>query len=254
MSYITREMVVNALSKMKLFHDKQHELHKEFGLDFVENTGRRNVIMSAAQEKFFAEEIASYFSDAISDGATGQPDIVIPSLGKELECKITTRRPKGGYSFQTDYETLKKKGKLDYLYVLASPDFQEFSVLFFEGLTIEDYSPVAPGSRGKVKMKKHSGMKKAQVLHGDVQVMNEIELNKQAARFFNAAIAAYQDVTDSNKKIWSCGPNALKKKARLTKTLENKMARHSKKMQQIIDKTEYWQEADERYKFILEAV
>ena len=254
MSYITKEMVVKALAKMKSFHDKQLSLHEEYGLDFVQNTGRRNIIMSAAQEKFFADEIASYFKDAISDGATGQPDIVIPSLGKELECKITTRRPKGGYSFQTDYSTLKKKGSLDYLYVLAAPDFQSFNVLFFEGLTINDFSDEAPGARGKVKMKKHVGMKKSVVLHGDVQVMNEIEINNQAARFFNAAYAAYQDVASTNKKIWGCSENAVKKRERLTKGLETRMSRHSKKMQTIIDKTEYWQDADKKYKFILAGV
>ena len=110
MSYITSEMVSRALSRMKSFHDKQALLYESFDMDFSENLGRRNVIMSAAQEKFFANEIARCFPDAINDGKTGQPDIVIPSLEKELECKITTRRPKGGYSFQTDYETLRKKG------------------------------------------------------------------------------------------------------------------------------------------------
>ncbi|MDB4337484.1 hypothetical protein OAA09_00540 [bacterium] len=254
MSYITKEMVHAALSRMKSFHDKQLILHEEFGIDFTENTGRRNIIMSAAQEKFFANEIASHFPDAVNDGKTGQPDIVIPSMNKELECKITTRRSKGGYSFQTDYETLRKKGSLDYLYVLASPDFNEFAVLFFEGLTIEDFLPPASGSRGKSQMKKSVGMKKAHVLHGDVKTINDIQITKQSVSFFNAAMSAYQDAMSSNKKIFACSPTAIRKKERLQEGLEKRMNRHSKKMQDIIDKTNYWQSTDSKYKFILDAV
>ena len=251
MSYITKEMVQSALSRMKAFHDKQLELHQEFDIDFTENTGRRNIIMSAAQEKFFASEIASHFPDALNDGKTGQPDIVIPSIGKELECKITTKRSKGGYSFQTDYETLRKKGSLDYLYVLASPDFTEFGVLFFEGLTIDDFLSPANGSRGKSQMKKSAGMKKAHILHGESQTVNDIEITKNSISFFNAAMKAYQDAMSSNKKIWECSPNAIRKKERLQIGLEKRMTQHSKKMQVIIDKTEYWQSTDPKYKFIL---
>lgn len=254
MSYITKQMVENALKKMKEFHVRQEALHKEFGMEFSENTGRRNVIMSAAQEKFFACEIASYFPDAVSDGGTGQPDIVIPSLGKELECKITTKAAKGSYSFQTDYATLKKKGSLDYLYVLASPDFESFGVIFFEKLTIDDFAIPSPGSRGKSQMKKYNGMKKAEVLHGNAVVINDQEVSKQTVRFVNAAMKAFEDVKKSNRAIYHCAPNAIKKKSRLSTSLEKRMVGHSKKMQDIIDKTVYWNESDSRYKFVLDVI
>ena len=247
-------MVGNALSKMKEFHDRQEDLHKEFGMEFSENTGRRNVIMSAAQEKFFAREIASHFSDASSDGGTGQPDIVIPSLGKELECKITTRRKKGGYSFQTDYATLKKKGSLDYLYVLAAPNFESFAVIFFEKLTVNDFHKPAPGSRGKSQMKKSSGMKKATILHGQAVVINDVEVSKQTIKFVNTAMKAFSDVKKSNRAIFDCSPNAIKKKARLSEGLERRMVKHSKRMQDIIDRTTYWNESDNQYKFILDEI
>lgn len=247
-------MVEKALSRMKEFHERQEALHKEFDMEFSENTGRRNVIMSAAQEKFFASEIASHFPDAVSDGGTGQPDIVIPSLGKELECKITTKRLKGGYSFQTDYKTLEKKGSLDYLYVLAAPDFESFAVIFFNGLSINDFHKPAPGSRGKSQMKKSVGMKKANILHGQAIVINDVEVSKQTVKFVNAAMKAFADVKKSNRAIFDCTPNAIKKKNRLSTGLEKRMIRHSKSMQDIIDKTAYWNEADNKYKFILDGI
>lgn len=254
MSYVTKQMVSNALRRMKVFHDRQAELYKAFDMDFSENLGRRNVIMSAAQEKFFASEIAKCFPDAVNDGKTGQPDIVIPSLRKELECKITTRRAKGGYSFQTDYETLRKKGSLDYLYVLASPDFQTFGVIFFEGLTIDDFRPPANGSRGKSQMKKSLGMKKATVIHGKSINLKEIELRKLSINFFNAAVTTFDDIKASNKRFVSCNPGAIRAKTRIQESLEKKMGRHSNKMNQIIEKTKNWEAKDSRYKFVLAPV
>jgi len=247
-------MVVRALKVMKLFHDKQEDLHEIFGIDFSENLGRRNVIMSAAQEKFFANEIAKSFPDAINDGKTGQPDIVIPSLNKELECKITTKPAKGGYSFQTDYETLRKKGSLDYLYVLASADFQEFSVIFFEGLTISDFHLPANGSRGKSQMKKSSGMLKAKILHGQAIDLKEIELRKLSVNFFNAAVSAFDDVKASNTRYSDCSPTAVRAKSRIQESLQRKMGRHSSKMSKLIEKTQKWEEAESKYKFILAPV
>ena len=247
-------MVVSALQRMKLFHDKQAALHESFEMDFSDNLGRRNVIMSAAQEKFFAAEIAKCFPDAINDGKPGQPDIVIPSLKKELECKITTKPSKGGYSFQTDYATLKKKGSLDYLYVLAAADFQTFSVIFFEGLTVGDFHPPANGSRGKSQMKKSEGMKKAKVLHGEAIDLKEIEIRKLTINFFNAAVSAFDDVKKSNTRYSECRPTAVRAKTKIQESLQKKMGRHSNKMSGIITKTKKWENSDSKYKFILAPV
>ena len=83
------------------------------GMSLLENSGRRNVLMSAAQEEFFARELAKDFSDVIRGGKTGEPDIVIGEIGKEVECKITTPYKTGKISLQTDYATLVKKKSLD---------------------------------------------------------------------------------------------------------------------------------------------
>ena len=74
----------------------------------------------------------------------------------------------GGINFQSDFDTLQNKGSLDYLYVMASREFDKFCVLYFENLSIEDFRPLSPGARGKVSMKKFMGMKKCEVLHGEV--------------------------------------------------------------------------------------
>jgi len=168
MSYITREMAENALKKMASFHRDLDNLFSSHGMNLKENLGRRNILLSQAQEKFFAEELSSVYEGVESDGRTGQPDIVINSLGKELECKLTSKTKSGAYSFQSDYETLQKKGSLDYLYVVADENFEKFTVLHYEGLTTDDFRHLSPGARGKVSMKKHAANKKLNRVFGDL--------------------------------------------------------------------------------------
>ena len=168
MSYITREMAENALKKMASFHRDLDNLFSSHGMKLKENLGRRNILLSQAQEKFFAEELSSVYEGVESDGRTGQPDIIINSLGKELECKLTSKTKSGAYSFQSDYETLQKKGSLDYLYVVADENFEKFTVLHYEGLTTDDFRHLSPGARGKVSMKKHAANKKLNRVFGDL--------------------------------------------------------------------------------------
>jgi hypothetical protein len=177
MSYITPEMTKCAIRKMKTFHDTIVGVYRDFDMDLLDNLGRRNIVMSQTQEKFFAQELATAYGGVYEDGKTGQPDIVIGELGKELECKLTSRHRGGAISFSTDYGTLAQKGQLDYLYVVADHGFGSFAVLHFEGLTVDDFRPVANGSRGKVAMYKHKGMKKCSVLLGNV--INNSEINVQ---------------------------------------------------------------------------
>ena len=97
-------------------------------------------------------------------------------------------------------------------------------------------------------------MKKATVLHGKAVVINDTEVTKQTVKFVNAAMKAFGDVKKSNRAMLDCSPNAIKKKARLSAGLERRMMRHSKRMQDIIDKTTYWNESDNQYKFILDEI
>jgi hypothetical protein len=167
MRYINRSEAIDALNCMKSFHDECKDLYSKHGFNLLDNLGRRNIVMSQAQEKFFADVLSKRYDGVINDGRTGQPDIVIESLGKELECKLTSRHKSGTISFQSDYESLAQKGELDYLYVIADDEFKKFAVLHFEDLTVDDFRPLSNGSRGKVAMYKHRGMQKCNVLVGD---------------------------------------------------------------------------------------
>ena len=154
--YLDRNDTKLALSKMQSFYKKLHKLYSESGFDLQGNLGRRNILMSQPQEAYFAEVLKRKFTTTINNGATGEPDIYIPELNRELECKLTTRNKSGAISFQSDFETLQKKGKLDYLYVVASSCFNEFFVVHYRDLSVEDFRSLSPGSRGKVQLKKHA--------------------------------------------------------------------------------------------------
>ena len=166
---VTPEMSESALLRMKEFHEKLVELYGQYSIDIEDDTGRRNMLMSSLQEKMFAHEIKNKFPRTSANGKTGEPDILIPELEKELECKLTSKNKSGSWSLQTDYNTLSAKGSLDYLYVLASKNFNEFAVLYFEGLTCEDFHPPAPGSKGKSRMMLNEALKKCTPLLGSVE-------------------------------------------------------------------------------------
>ena len=182
MSYLTSDMAREAITKMQSFHNDVVGIFGCHGMNLLDNLGRRNIVMSQAQEKFFAQVLSDHYEGVNADGRTGQPDIVIGGIDKEIECKLTSRHKGGAISFQSDYETLSQKGELDYLYVIADGDFSSFSVLHFVGLTVDDFRPVSNGSRGKVAMYKHKGMKKCRVLMGDVIDLNEMNLKKLSGR------------------------------------------------------------------------
>lgn len=201
MPYLDREQSFDALRNMRTFHTECNELFLKHGFDFVRNLGRRNIVMSQAQEKFFAQALAAKYSGVSSDGRTGEPDIMIGELSKELECKLTTRGASGSIDFNTDYKTLAKKGSIDYLYVIADPEFAEFAVLFFEGLTVDDFRVPSNGSRGKAQMYKHKGMKKCRVLVG--KAINNREKYLQSIRESLADPATSSGERAALQKRWN---------------------------------------------------
>lgn len=178
---IDRDAAIKAVMKMSEFHHDAHALFGRYGIDLLDNLGRRNTLLSAVQEKFFSDTLREKFI-VETDGSTGQPDIVVTEAetGRrtEIECKLTTRNKHGGVILQTDYDTLQRKGLLDYLYVVASPDFNEFCVLYFSGLTPEDFREPAPGSRGKSSMIKHRSYHKCTVLFGRYESLNRRNIER----------------------------------------------------------------------------
>ena len=172
MSYLTRNHMIDAIATMQGFYRNLSSVYKDYGMDIESNRGRRNILMSAPMEKFIAKELEKTCGWAHSDGRTGKADIEIgldanTKEVKELECKLTSPHSNGSIVFQTDFETLQKKGSMDFIYLIANEDFSGFCAVFFQGLTTEDFRPLSPGARGKVQMYKHKGMEKATVLIGN---------------------------------------------------------------------------------------
>lgn len=159
--------VNRALEKMVKFHADLKKLYENNDLNLLDNIGRRNILMSEPMERFLAESLIEDGHVVTSDGRPGEPDIYVKNLHLEIECKLTSRNSNGSINFQTDYETLKKKGKLDYVYIIADQEFEKFCVLYFKGLTVNDFRKLSNGARGKVAMYKWKGMKKCTVLRGD---------------------------------------------------------------------------------------
>ena len=99
MSYLTQEIVINAITNMNSFHKDIQNMYSNYGMNILDNLGRRNIIMSQVQEKFFADELKKHYKGVFEDGRTGQPDIVIGEINKELECKLTSRNKNGSINF-----------------------------------------------------------------------------------------------------------------------------------------------------------
>lgn len=204
-NFLSREDSLKALSKMKNFHDDLMNVMNYHNFDMLENLGRRNILLSQAQEKFFASVLSEKFV-VECDGRTGEPDIVVKTLDKELECKLTSPQKKGNISFQTDYETLVKKGSLDYLYVVADKEFQKFAVIHYENLKISDFRNLSPGARGKTQLMKHKAHDRANVLVGAMKSINKRELKKLSKKIKDANTPAKKEKIMKSINYWKTTP------------------------------------------------
>jgi hypothetical protein len=198
-------MAVEAIKQMKSFHADLHAVMLKHGFDLVSNLGRRNILLSQAQEKFFAEQM-SRTMDVTTSGRTGEPDITIRCLGRELECKLTSPSATGALNFQTDHDTLVRKGSVDYLYVVADADFEQFAAFHYTDLGIEDFGPVANGSRGKVQLLKHKAFDRLNILVGGVKNLNEIALDKLHVRYNKARAQKSKDRILKSIDYWTSEP------------------------------------------------
>tara|TARA_Y100000592_G_C5448928_1_gene307631 strand:+ start:800 stop:1603 length:804 start_codon:yes stop_codon:yes gene_type:complete len=255
MVYITQEMTKKAIQKMQDFHSQIESLYNEFDIDLLANSGRRNVMLSHAQEKFFAEVISEVFPSATSDGRTGQADIIIPEIQKELECKLTSGSGKySAFEFQTDWETLVKKQKLDYLYVLTSKAFDSFAVLFFDQLTPDDFYPPSSGARGKSRMNKTKGMQKCTVLLGSVSTKNEIELKKIKFKLSETRSKKESRVKELQARLKNAQKMTPKKVNAVSGILDRETARFNKKISKLTKRANYWSREDPKFRFELEQI
>ena len=273
MSYITREDVRSTLVDMQGFYQELKQVFNSSRMNIEDNLGRRNILMSQVQEEFLARTLSKRYESVIADGSPGKADIYIADHDREIECKLTTVNKSGAISLQSDYETLKQKGELDYVYFIASPDFESFTVVYFEGLTVDDFRPLSNGARGKVAMKKHCGMEKAQILWGDALSKNDGEIQKIDDLFLEEAERHKQNMhrinelkCEASKKIttgrhksgrlmserdFTSVNNAFEA---LFHRQEREASRHTKKINVLVDRKSYWLSQPTKYTFVLEKV
>jgi len=246
-------MTKSALGQMVRFHDSLSEVFIRHDMNLSQTSGRRNVVMSQAQEKFFADELSKRFVDVYEDGRTGQPDIVIGEIEKELECKITSGFGQyRNFDLQTDYTALQNKKKLDYLYILTDEKFEKFAVLHFICLTTDDFFPPASGARGKARMKKERAIKRCHILWGGVVCRNDSMADNINQKIVKAVSSMEDRVLDISSRIAMCSDRAVKKRENLVAMLDRETDRYQKKIKKLVDKRIFWKETPSQFTFILE--
>ena len=250
-NYLSRSVALEALHRMKQFENNIEKCFRAAGLSLRENLGRRNGVLSGAQEAFFAEELSKSGISAVVDGRTGEPDITLVELERELECKLTSGSG-GTWSLQTDYATLRKKAELDYLYVLASPDFDKFAVLHFKNLSVEDFYPPAPGAREKARMRKDIAMERCNPLVGEV-----INRNLKMVDMINHQIRIVEEekqerLSGLNARLR--GASTKKKREKISGIISRESQRYEKKLLKLFDRANYWKEASPQFSIELEKI
>jgi len=253
MQYLTPKLTQEVIGRLKTFENELCDVFQKYGYDLRDNLGRRNQLVSQAQEKEVARSLRSIYKEVIEDGAPGKPDIYIVDINKELECKLSSGSGKSKtFSLQTDWETLKNKKSLDYLYMLTTPDFEGFCVLFFKGLTTDDFYPPASGSRGKSRMNKANAMKKCQALHGSFVNKTKITLQKWAIRKGVTEIEKNQKIAALRKELSETENN--KRRQKLMEMMVTESRRYHKKMEYFQRKVNLWKHKEDSFTFKFEGI
>ena len=254
--YITREDILEVLGRMQDLESKLGKLFANHHYDLRENLGRRNQLLSCVQEKETARVLRKKYASVIDDGAPGKPDVIIQDIGKELECKLTSGSKSGGsvsFSLQTDYATLQNKGSLDYLFILANDNFDEFCVIFFEGLTVDDYFPPASGSRGKSRMNKQSAMKKAKFLVGGVKNLADTHLEKINSELKERTQELDYRLIGLRSKLNGTSLSAKKARNQITNVIAGESKRYDSATAKLRSRRKYWME-NPKYSFQFEKI
>ena len=220
---ITKSAVISSLRDMKNFHDQLQGLYTANGMDLTQDVGRRNILMSLPMEHNLTKELKFVNEKVVNDGRTGKADIIITNgeIEEELECKLTSPHKSGAISLQSDFDTLERKGSLDYMYYIADRKFEKFVVIHFKGLTVDDFRSVAPGSRGKVQMKYSKAMSKAEVLVGKVNNSNHEKRRKIFEKIILLRRKANVRLLELQQRFEACSENANAQRNKITKMIEN---------------------------------
>ena len=252
-SIITKNIAVRAIQKMIAYNNDLSDTMSNYGIDFSDNVCRRNAMLSEAQEKFFASELVANGIDATADGHVGQADIILLEDGKpvnEIECKLTSEKIGGGFSMQTDAETIENKVSLDYLYLLTNRSFDKFALLYFNQLDRYDFSDVSPGSRGKVKMIKHRAMKKCTPILGEV-IDNRISYIERLRNNIDDTLTNQQRrINEINDRIGKLNPSTIAYK-KAVEVLGREIIRTGNKIDKVKNKIYTKQNQKSSYSFNL---
>jgi hypothetical protein len=140
------------------------------------------------------------------------------------------------------------------MYIIADNNFEKFCVLFFEGLTPDDFFPPATGSRGKSRMNKSKAMNKVHCLIGDYKCHNDAHI----AKIKDEIKLEVETHRNKIRSLWDKHNNtsikAIKKKEKIEAIGRNEFDRHVKKINKLTDRINYWKSSSKRFKFIFEKV
>ena len=250
-NYISSYCCNSTLFKMQMFHEDVCEIFSKHNMDFLENLGRRNIVMSQVMEAYFAREIAKETGMTVTaDGGTGKADIVIEDLQKEVECKLNTPHGKRSHALQADWTSLKKVG-IDYLYLIANPAFNKFAVLQFENMSQEFYHRPAPGSRNKVRIRLDKAMDRCKVLHGEAININEEEIRKIDQAMWETEKAKRERLLGLGQRIRQASERAVATRKKLVATTERERARFDRKLEKLRARRHNWVTSPTKWSFDL---
>jgi hypothetical protein len=109
---------------------------------------------------------------------------------------------------QADYATLEKKGKCDFLYLCCDDKFERFAVFHFRDLTVEDFKPPAPGSRGKSRLLLRNCMDRCSPLVGDIVERNKLFVDKARLRLVNSESEYDRKKAEKSLNYWLNNPKS----------------------------------------------
>lgn len=201
--YLTRDSSLLAIRNINNLFSEIKDLYSSHGIDITGDVGRQNILISAAQEHFFADAINNTFGNCSNDGRTGAADIIIECLdNRELECKVVCQGKTGSWNLQTDKATLEKKGQCDFLYLLFDRTHTNVGVFLFPSLTAKDFKDPSPGSRGKARLDKGLAFKKCIPLVGSFEDKRKNYMKRYEKEMLNAKNEKDKQTAAQKLEMW----------------------------------------------------